>query len=202
MKRTWVPKNLPPQTRYGMYQNIIPNLRPVWEIRQNENVYNIFKESYNTIRKYREDGSKTASEAASADITEFVTSMDGLNIQPNTIPSQQTKDQDWAHLDQKHDDDVFKCIQGQAILTNTSACFRATPKSHHYFKDFAKYHTGFRFSDAQVNEIKNILKKDNIPYQIPIRAPKGSFIIWLSSVIHSAISVNEVMTPTPDDPFR
>src|SRR5688572_7035022 len=30
---TWLPENLPPQTRPGMYQALVTNLPPLWEIR-------------------------------------------------------------------------------------------------------------------------------------------------------------------------
>merc|ERR1719336_2924508 len=34
IKKTWVNRNLPPQVRYGLFQNYLSHLQPSWEIRK------------------------------------------------------------------------------------------------------------------------------------------------------------------------
>ena len=52
------------------------------------------------------------------------------------VPTFDTKG-DWANIDQTDDlDNPYKCIQGQMVLSNTSAGFKASPKSHLLFKEF------------------------------------------------------------------
>ena len=71
------------------------------------------------------------------DVHEFVCSIDGINVQPN-ISRMPTGEKDWPHCDQTERADIFKCVQGQVVLTNTNASFRATPKSHKHFVDMMK----------------------------------------------------------------
>ncbi len=56
---------------------------------------------------------------------DFSTSMDGINVRPHMAPYQNGKD--WAHIDQTIPNNPFLCVQGQVILSDTSACFRASP---------------------------------------------------------------------------
>ena len=55
--------------RYGCYQHVFNNLRPVWEIRRDPRLKEIFGAVYSEVRGKRVD--------------EFVCSLDGINIQPN-----------------------------------------------------------------------------------------------------------------------
>jgi len=41
---------LPPQVRYGLYQQLLNNLRPVWELRRDHRWKNIFKTVYSELR--------------------------------------------------------------------------------------------------------------------------------------------------------
>jgi hypothetical protein len=190
---TWIKENLPPQTRHGLYQALVGNLPAVWKIRKHKHMLPIFKKLYTDFR--------------GREINDYICSLDGINIQPN-VKHRDMKD--WAHSDQTDRSDVYKCVQGQAVLTNTSASFRATPKSHLYFDrylDIAKVSktdksNWIKFNDTALPKIKNYLEKRGCKWQVPIKAKKGSFIVWLSSTIHSASSVSEVMKPTKLDPYR
>ena len=63
--------------------------------------------------------------------------------------------------------------------------------------------TQARFTDDQAEKIKeSIMKQNNAPFQLPIRAEKGSIILWFSTTIHSAMSATCKETSTRDDPFK
>ena len=65
----WTEDKFPPQVRYGLFQNIFNNLKPVWQIRRDPRMKNIFKPVYSELR--------------GAEVDDFVCSIDGINIQPN-----------------------------------------------------------------------------------------------------------------------
>lgn len=124
IKETWTQYNLPPQTRSGMFQSLVSNIPACWSVRSHDNVSRINKVLYEDLRNET--------------IDKFMVSNDGINIKPNCIgPYNSAKQRDWPHLDQTSGD-IFKCIQGQAVLTNTTASFRASPNSHLVFKEILK----------------------------------------------------------------
>jgi hypothetical protein len=86
------------------------------------------------------------------DRSRLVTSLDGINLQPPAGDPRATRSQqapkDWAHLDQTICGDsgtsefqgtiygnLFRSIQGQVVLSESDACFVATPGSHLYFEE-------------------------------------------------------------------
>ena len=200
----WSGNKLPIPVKYGCYQHVFNNLRPVWEIRRDPRLKEIFGAVYSELRGKRVD--------------EFVCSLDGINIQPNVKRDDISKDKMSPHCDQRgYDifnelDDIFKCVQGQVVLTNTTASFVATPKSHKHFikvmdaagiPNLKPSHQGVRFDDHQIQNImKHVLLPNGIHFQVPIKAPKGSVIIWFSTTIHSAISSSVKEASTKDDPFK
>ena len=175
---TWKDENLPPQTRPGMFQSLVGNLPPVWKIRTHNNVQKIFETVYSKLR--------------GKNITNFIVSSDGINIKPvNKSPFHTNKTKDWPHIDQTYGD-AYKCIQGQAVFTNTTACFRASIKSHLIFDKILETlkinnkSNWLKLNENDFNIVKNIVTNKKIYWQEPIYAKKGSFIIWTSSTIHSA----------------
>ena len=68
---SWTVDKLPPQIRYGLFQYLLNNLKPVWQIRRDPRWKNIFKQVYSELRD--------------EEIDEFVCSIDGINIQPNVL---------------------------------------------------------------------------------------------------------------------
>ena len=191
---TWTEDKLPPQRRYGLYnEHILNNLKPVWEIRRDPRMKEIFQPVY--------------SELKGKVVDEFVCSIDGINIQPNV--SRDEEKNDWPHCDQTERDDIFKCVQGQVVLTNSSASFRATPKSHKHFKKIMDAagipdsSMNFAPLSHQVDKItSSVIAPNNISFQVPIQAEKGSVILWFSTTIHSAKSICNKEVPTLDDPFK
>lgn len=188
----WKTANLPPQTRPGMFQVLATHIPEMWNIRTNDNIAKIFKELYSRIRGHQ--------------VTDFVCSMDGLNLKPSSIgPICTEKSNDWMHLDQVSDENPLKCIQGQVPLTDTDACFVCTPKSHLAFPEIrSKIYdckdgklNWYKFPQESYSEIQAITSKYYSGFQIPIIAKKGSFIIWASSVLHSAR-----LSTVRDDSYR
>lgn len=193
IQSTWIPQNLPPQTRPGMFQALVSNLPTVWQVRSDPRIYQIFDICYQSFLSKKSD---------------YIVSADGINLKPGTIgPFNTEKSRDWAHLDQTNLCwSVFKCIQGQAVLSNSSASFVASPKSHLVFREIIGNEDGsndlsnFR-KIKDINSAKKMVEDVGGSWQIPITAPKGSFIIWLSSVVHSAMLQTKSVNPLPDDPF-
>lgn len=87
----------------------------------------MFEVSYSGLRVDKED--------------DFIVSFDGVNVKPGFVDGICTsKTKDWAHIDQTQFKKygVYECTQGQAVLSNTSASFVASPKSHLAFEDILK----------------------------------------------------------------
>jgi len=196
---TWNDKTLPPNLRPGLFHSLVAHFPPVWKLRGDERVRTIFTTLYSHIRK--------------KEIQDFMVSYDGINVRPGTIgPYHDEKSGDWAHVDQTIRDRPLYCIQGQAVLTNTTACLRATPKSYKLFEHVMKLHkikpgnmkNWCLIQNQNIDSIKSTLQKreDSESYQIPILSPAGSFIVWSSTTIHSARLPVESQEPTSEDQWR
>ncbi len=184
--KTWIRANLPPQTRAGLYQAVVGNLAPMWRLRTDPRVARIFSALYSALR--------------GEPVTDFIVSGDGLNLKPNRVgPYEPTKD--WPHLDQT-DGSPFLCIQGQAVLTNTSASLRASPGSHLAFGKVlaatgGQSRAGWRkFDPTAAISAEAVVLEAGGQWQVPVLSPRGSFIVWASSLIHSA---RVQLGPEPDD---
>ena len=203
---TWIPYNLPPQTKPGLYQATMSHLPCIWEMRCSKKLRRIYEVLYSDLR--------------GREITSLVPSIDGINIHPNVVPN---KRPDWPHVDQTRGtsrgasggEDIFKCVQGQLVLTKSTACFRCSPKSHHIHefgldlegiepKDTSNW---CKFQPEHYDELKEKIEELGGAWQIPILPPgkettaPGSFIIWSSTLIHSARNSIRVEKPTLADPF-
>lgn len=160
--QTWQSQNLPSGPRRGMMQSIISHCPVAWELR--EHLYPLFTTLYDT--------------------PDLITSIDGGTF----FPPVQIKTNDWPHIDQtKSEKDLF-CIQGQVVLTQTTASFVCTPQSHlqhdRIIEQFNinRKNQWYKFKDDDINIIQSWFPQ----WQIPIIAPKGSIILWRSTTIHSA----------------
>jgi hypothetical protein len=192
--KTWTTYRLPPQTRAGLFQTSMSNIQDVWDIRSNSNIRKIFEILYSELRNTK--------------IKNYIVSGDGINIKPGSIgPIAKQSTKDWAHFDQTFGD-IYKCIQGQMVLTNTSASFVASPGSHKVFhKILKKYKINntsnwFKLTPEQYEDVKKIIIKSGGNFQIPILAPKGSFIVWTSALLHSARIQQSLEYPTKSDPWN
>lgn len=200
---TWNNKNLPSRVRAGMFQSVLSNHPTVWDARCNPKVYEIFTTMYTDLR----------GEAPG----QLITSIDGVNLKHakqkpfhKPPPPGQVDAADWAHLDQTDRSDKWKCIQGQLVLTNTTACFRASPGSHRVFTEIldscgvpaSDTSNWCKFTSEKYNDLSMLVTNAGGQWQVPIRAPKGSFIIWSSSTVHSAQFATGPEEPLPNDPYN
>lgn len=193
--KTWIAKNLPPQTRTGMFQAILSGQKDVWTIRQDQELETIWHELYKRLKSDYTDSDT------------LTVSIDGLNIKPNKPPFYSQKKPDWAHLDQTIRGDPYKCIQGQVVLTNTTAAFRCSPKSHLVFEDILDE---FNIGDSDKSnwlKISGSAKEKKCrelvsEWQTPILAPAGSVILWLSTTIHSAKYADKKEDPDSNDVWK
>lgn len=195
LEKTWKEENLPYMTRSGLFQCLMSNLKEVWDIRSHQNVEKIFETIYFSLR--------------GKPIKNFIVSGDGINIKPNIGPIQTGQSKDWAHLDQTIRNNIYKCVQGQAVLTNTTASFVASPKSHLVFEkildtlkvDKNDTSNWVKFSPNQIEVVKKIVLDNSGQWQIPIVCQKGSFIIWSSTLIHSARLQTKIEVPSLTDKY-
>jgi len=194
IEETWTTYNTPPQTRAGLFQCMMANIQPVWDIRMHPNVKTIFETLYSSLRGEM--------------IDEFIVSGDGINIKPGSIgPYPTTRSKDWAHIDQTKSDNIYECCQGQAVLTNTSASFVCSPKSHKSFHQILetiehdKNSNWLKFKDEDIEQVKQIVINNGGKWQIPIVSKRGSFIIWASSLVHSARLQNGPEYPKTNDRY-
>jgi len=194
---TWIPQNLPQQVRPGMFHEVICNIPSVNAIRFNPNIIRIFKVYYSHFKDKHYD-----------DI-DLIVSNDGVNIKPGLVPPYESGI-DWAHIDQTEDSDKpFKCIQGQMVLSNTSACFRASPKSHKLFSNYLAQSENangkgnfLKFRAEQYPLMQKKLENIGGSWQIKIPAMKGDFIIWTSSTVHSATLQEKPERPVKMDKWN
>lgn len=177
IRGTWTTAKLPPQTRPGLFQCLVGHIQPVWDIRGDPRVRMIFEVLYSDLRK--------------KEVNDFYTSFDGINIVPNEMANEK-KQKDWPHLDQTVRHEPWMCVQGQAVLTQTTACFRATPGSHVLYNEILD-EEGVEEDDKtnwclikKQAKVKRICEEHGLQWQVPILSDKGSFIVWSSSTVHSA----------------
>ena len=213
IRGTWTPDRLPPQTRPGLFQCLLANTPAAWTIRAHPHVRRIFQTLYSRLR--------------GGPVDEFIVSNDGINLRANGLDGQRpskratkggqpsatdtTDTADWAHLDQTSRDNVFLCLQGQAVLANTTAAFRASPKSVHAYRAILDAcHVApdndsnwLKFAAGDYDMLRRLVEA--VPggaWQVPIRAPKGSFIVWTSSTVHSALRAERIEPAVPTDVWR
>eukprot|EP00211_Chloroparvula_japonica_P005819 CAMPEP_0119133980 /NCGR_PEP_ID=MMETSP1310-20130426/15014_1 /TAXON_ID=464262 /ORGANISM="Genus nov. species nov., Strain RCC2339" /LENGTH=343 /DNA_ID=CAMNT_0007124717 /DNA_START=43 /DNA_END=1074 /DNA_ORIENTATION=- len=199
MDRTWKKENLPYGPRMGMYHSLVSNLDALWSIRTSPRVRNIFEQTYSHLRERK--------------VEEFYCSVDGMTVHPPIGPYAEEQKQDWAHLDQSSYNNPFWCIQGQVVLNNSTACFRASPRSHLVYTDLLKASAvedsqttnWCLFEQSQYDNVRSRIEGVGGSFQIPIRAERGSVILWLSATVHSALPQQmprgPPVQPTAENPF-
>ena len=165
-----------------------------WEIRQNDNVINEFKNLYhNKIRngiQYTKD-------------MQLLTSFDGIAI---SLPPEYTNrgyfrngiQHEWFHTDQSYNRSKCEIIQGEINLFDVNegdSTLRFLRSSHKYHSDFkhendiSKYKNGdwckLEESDKEFYIDKLSNKYDN--YDICVKTKAGSLVLWDSRTIHCGI---------------
>ncbi len=173
---TWTTDKTPTGPRWGMYQSIVSHSPFMWELRRLSSL--VFQHLWGT--------------------QDLVYSLDGASVFPPKHSIIKRKTKDWAHLDQTVRG--LKCYQGQVVLTDTTAAFRATPGSHlvhDEIMDTLGCNTKinwYKFKDNEIPLVQDITSRVTSDWQIPIRARKGSMILWDSRVIHSSCRQDPLST--------
>eukprot|EP01147_Barroeca_monosierra_P007107 gene7107-437_t len=187
---TWVNSKLPSGTRSGMMQSLVGHLPIVWKVRSDNRIYKIFRAVYSGLRN--------------RDIDRFVTSCDGICIKPPIRPFAKSKV--IPHVDQTTDtDNIFKCVQGQVVLSTTTAAFVCSPRSHSYLEkalamDNSKRGNEFhQFSKDTCKKIQRFIEEKGGRYQVPVHTQKGSVILWLSSLLHFSKFQDKCSVKEPSD---
>merc|ERR1711879_319478 len=191
INKTWKNEMLPCQSKFGMFHSVMGHMPSVWKVRKNKKIENIFRTIYQDVRGLE---NKELS---------LVVSIDGINIQPKTLgPVYKGTDdpysRDWAHMDQSTYNEIYKCIQGSMTLTNTTHCFRVSPKSHKVYEKILAIN-GIKAEPVNTSmwcqlpqdvypEVQNVIEEAGGQLQIPVRVKAGSLILWWSTTLHSAMS--------------
>lgn len=185
LRNTWKDEDMFPQTRKGLHQRGLSYL--TWPLRQDPKVSEIFSNLYSHVRE--------------KPIQDMVTSIGSINIRPPIKPFFNSNSKDWAHVDQTVHKNPYFCIQGEVVLTDTTAAFRCSPKSHTIYnsvvyklvKNTNKHRSNFyRFNPNDIRDIKPKVLAAGGEWQVPILTKPGSMIFWFSSVIHSAKLAEEI----------
>jgi hypothetical protein len=201
---TWEAYNTPAQTRYGMFQALMCHLPAVWEIRTNPKVKEIFDALYSSLKNNTTH--------------EYVSSIDGINVLPNGSPHLhkggkpgEINPNDWPHIDQTIRNDIFKCVQGQSVLADTTAGFVCSPGSHHLHNQILDLWgiadnnlsnwCKFDLKDVRTQTTKDMIEESGGVWQVPIIVPRGSFIVWSSTLVHSAKLPDHHEVRNPLSPF-
>ena len=176
LKETWKDCDIMPQVGLGLHQQGYSFLG--WPVRSSPIIEEVFKDVYSNLRE--------------KPISQTITSLDAINVRP-PIPPFAEANHDWAHYDQTESDNIFECVQGQVVLTTTTAGFRCSPKSHLLHKELCEENgrlgqkgNWFKFYQSMYKDIERRVLEKGGQWQIPVIAPKGSIILWLSTTIHSA----------------
>ena len=179
LKNTWKVKNLIPQTRSGLFQSMVGNFPIVWKLRSDEKIRKIFTDVYSGLRGETVD--------------DFVVGLDGANFRPPYDPFTTEKTKDWAHLDLTLPNATYFCVQGQIVMSDSSASFVASPKSHLVYEKILERgnklgtpRNWYKLPPEEYEPVKKMVEEQKGEFQIPILSKKGSVILWLSSLVHSA----------------
>lgn len=172
---TWKRENMLPQTASGAFSRGIGNSQPVWDVRTNPRVSKVYEWVYGT--------------------DDLVSSIDMVTWKPYAEPYHNPDDNDWAHTDNAN---MFEqCVQGQVVMTNTTAAFVCSPRSHlicTQLLGFRRKHNINENMDDRL-EARRMVEKLGGKFQVPIIVPAGSVIIWLSSTLHSAKMADRPVVP-------
>ena len=196
---TWNPSVLPPMVRSGLVQALMGNLAAVSDLRADPRCETLFRLLYTELH--------------GEPVEEVVTSVDGVNIRPPVEPLHDDRTEDWPHVDVSRKGRMYECVQGQVVLNPTSAAFRCSPKSHLVYEALLGPECGGHEQDGDWTRLQRsyadkfaaMVTAVGGKYQVPVHAPAGSMIFWLSSTLHSAQVQRRTAAPfvyDPADPLK
>ena len=169
----------------GQYKDIICHYESIWKFRTDEKLSALFSYLYKNLHEYD-------------NYPNVIPSIDGVNIKSSSkAPFYDKTQKDWAHLDQTNGN-LFECIQGQIVFTDSTGGFVCSPKSHLKFKEIMTIMNvdpkdksnwlmiSRKASKEQEQAIIELIESIEGSYQQYIKASPGTVILWLSTTIHSA----------------
>lgn len=181
-----IPLNIKNPETYRQFWNLFPmhsmliqhwnagHSQYVWDIRQNEEIINIFAKIWDCKND------------------ELLVSFDGISfhLPPETTNRGWFRNL-WLHCDQSFTRNEFECVQGFITLRDINegdATFCFIEKSNNFHKEFAE-----KFEKKDKKDWCK-LTDDEISYYYQlgcelkrIKAPKGSLILWDSRTIHCGV---------------
>lgn len=172
---TWTASNLP-TSLHGIFQGYnLGHIRPVWDVRQDRNVNDVFAGLYNTRR--------------------LLSSFDALCVIPpwelrgkRYKPDNGTR---WWHVDQGKRKVGFHCAQGLVTLDemqSDDATLRVLQHGHLLHESMLKhFQTTFPHGDwlrLSDEHIRWLQEKDHRVREVAVSANKGDLVLWDSRTPH------------------
>ena len=184
---TFSEEKVPQETKPGMYHGLVGNLPAVWELRTAD----VVRKCFSVLYQY--DG-------------KFICSSDGFTLTPNRA---YPKPKDWPQVNQTTEG-MFRCVQGQAVLTNTTSAFVCSPKSHLLHGELITLYKSRNTNNIlrlernleHAAKIEKRVAEIGGAWQIPVEVPRGSLIFWTSALIHSAWPSLVTEVPDETDPWK
>lgn len=185
LAETFVPKNLPSQTKRGLFQKVLGHFPSSWKIRSDPLLHRLFRKVYKDWGLLHDD-------------ERLLCSADAVNLKTNADLFDSEKSR-WPHLDFTGTKPYSetRCIQSGVVFSKSTACFECTPKSHMHIEEILDIvlqikrsnRNWVKFNDKHIENIRAYLEGVGIGeenWQVPVLAPVGSVIFWESSLIHAA----------------
>jgi len=170
---SWDPYVLPPMTRRGMIQCLVPGMKPFNDIRISLRMRHLFSLFYGT--------------------DDLIVSGDGMNFQPPRSEKELGDVKEWPHVDQRFAG-IYCCVQSAVSLTKCDGGTIVWPKSHLIHEKLLET-LGSKAckSLAEHTEVcERLLDEVGGKDRLLIPGEEGSVTLWLSTLIHSG------MDPTTD----
>jgi hypothetical protein len=99
-------------TRDGLFQTRVGSVKAAWNVRADPRLATVFTATYSGLR--------------GEPVTDFVTSIDGVNVRPPAKPYHDPS-VDWAHLDLGRYGQTYECVQGQVRAGEGRLCSSRPP---------------------------------------------------------------------------
>jgi hypothetical protein len=194
--------NLPFGPGKGLIQSLV-HIKPITDLRQDSRLSSLWDAAYVGTASTPTEGHYRLREG-------YVQSCDGINVMPWIPNTKIISGTCPVGITQTVSSNIAECVQGQIVLNESTGCFTCTPRSHKAYelvtdltinntpKTRVKLRNVNKFKDktqkvraALTN--KKLIRWDD--WQIPIEAPPGSVILWLSTTIHSDMLQSNAVLP-------
>jgi hypothetical protein len=169
---TWTRERLLPQVAPGVFAAGVGNSAAAWAVRTHAAVQAVFRRAYGVPEG-----------------TPMVCSPEMVHVRPPVKPWHDPAATDWTHMD--NHGAWEKCLQGQVVLTATSACPLVSPGSHLVCPQVVAFRRSAPGIDINGNpahraHVRALVEGVGGRLQVPLVTPPGTVILWVSSMLHSA----------------